>query len=110
MIWIVLVAVALGWLSREREVRALRQLLAESDADCKAATDRLLAAWKDGYTVPLPEAEPFVEDPLPPALQEIVDAYEDPLAQAKAAAAIRRKLNAGRTEDQIVMDAEVGQL
>ena len=108
--WEVLGGLVLGWLAREWEVRHLRQLLTASDHDCREATNRLLQAWKDGYTVPDVEGAPIEVEPLPAPLQSLVQEYEDPAAQAKVEAALRRKLNAGRTVDQILMDAEVGQL
>lgn len=109
MYWVV-GGIVLGWLSREWEVRRLAALLAESDADCKAATDRLLKAWRDGYVVPDVEGPVVEEEPLPQPLAELVASYPDPLAAAKVEAAIRRKLNSGRDVDAILMDAEVGQL
>jgi hypothetical protein len=108
--WVAVGCVLLGWLMREPEVRRLAALVREADTDAKAATDRLLKAWKDGYVVPDVEGEVVEEEALAAELQAIVNQYDDPHAQAKVEAAIRRKLNSGRTADQILMDAEVGQL
>jgi hypothetical protein len=71
------------------------------------ATNRLLAAWRDGYHIPEPAPEPFVEEPLPPALAEWLSQWEDPAARERFEADIRRKLAQGRTPDQLLMDLEV---
>lgn len=108
--WLVGIGVAIGWCVRLPEVWHLRQLLAESDADARDATDRLIAAWREGYHVPESVTEDVPLDPLPTGLAALLDDYPDPAARAKVEAAIRRKMHAGRSADAIIMDAEVGQL
>lgn len=71
------------------------------------ATNRLLAAWRDGYHIPEPVTEAVDEDPLPPALADWLSQWEDPAARERFEADIRRKLAQGRTPDQLLMDLEV---
>jgi hypothetical protein len=71
-------------------------------------TNRLLAAWRDGYHIPEPAAEPIEDEPLPPALEDWLSQWEDPAARERFEADIRRKLAQGRTPDQLLMDLEVG--
>ena len=71
------------------------------------ATNRLLAAWKDGYAIPEPEADPIEEEPLPPALAAWLTQWEGAEAQAQWEAELRRQLARGRTVDQILMDLEL---
>lgn len=63
-----------GWLRRELAV----------------ANDRLHAAWKDGAVIPPRPSEPLPPPPaLPPALQEVVDEWEDPSVRADVEARLR---------------------
>lgn len=71
------------------------------------ATNRLLAAWKDGYSIPEPVADVIDEEPLPPALAEWLTQWDDPTAREKFEADLRRKLAQGRTPDQLLMDLEI---
>lgn len=105
-----LIAAALGWCAQLPVVWRTRAERDDALERERAMMDRLLAAWRDGYTVPAEEAEPLELEPLPSELAEVVASYPDPQAQARVEAAIRRKLNAGREVDAILMDAEVGQL
>jgi hypothetical protein len=89
------------------ELRDARRARDAERARGDAATDRLLAAWREGYTIPEPDADPVEEEPLPAALQEWLSQWEGADAQAKWEAELRRKLAQGRTVDQILMDVEV---
>jgi hypothetical protein len=76
-------------------------------AKADEATNRLLAAWREGYSIPEPEADPIEEDPLPRELAEWLTQWEGADAQAKWEAELRRQLAKGRTVDQILMDLEL---
>jgi hypothetical protein len=88
----------------------VRMLARERDRERARAdelTNRLLAAWRDGYHIPEPAAEPIEDEPLPPALEDWLSQWEDPAARERFEADIRRKLAQGRTPDQLLMDLEV---
>lgn len=88
-------------------VRMLAQQRDAALAKADEATNRLLAAWKDGYAIPEPEAEPIEDEPLPEQLAEWLAQWEGADAQAKWEAELRRQLAKGRTVDQILMDLEL---
>jgi hypothetical protein len=89
-------------------VRMLARQRDDERARADEATNRLLAAWKDGYAIPEPDLPPAPdEDPLPPALAEWLTQWEGADAQSKWEAELRRQLAKGRTPDQILMDMEL---
>lgn len=66
-----------------------------------AYVNRLLAAQKEGYIIPPPElkVDDLPEAPkLIPQLQQLVDSWEDPRAQAAQLSVIETHLNAGRSQ------------
>jgi hypothetical protein len=97
--------------------RDLREQLAKTEnwldmahARERAATERLVQAWRDGYTVPAPEADDTDDDDLPewsPAIAEFLDQWEDLETRARWEAFIRTRLNRGRSEDAALADAEL---
>lgn len=98
--------------SRERRlaaevIDALRSELKIARLRADEADSRLYAAWREGYTIPEPDAEPIEDEPLPPVLREWLSQWEGAEAQQKWDAELRRKLAQGRTPDQILMDLEV---
>lgn len=106
VLWLLL-GIAIGALLREFDVRAWRTAARDECAKKAEAYDRLYSAWREGAVIPPPEKPEIPEAPLAPELQEHVDKWEAPDVRAKVEANIRRRINAGRTVDQVLMDLEV---
>ena len=84
--------------------------IAEVRTELRAANDRLVQAWKDGYTVPVAEDdEPTgASDPLlSPAQTEWLDQWEDPQGRARWEAFLVRRMRAGASADASIADAEL---
>lgn len=96
-----------GW---DRCEASLMPQLERTRAEAKLANDRLLAAWRDGYTVPsLDDEEPSgASDPLlSPAQTEWLDQWEDPQGRARWEAFLVRRMRAGASPDGSIADAEL---
>lgn len=93
--------------------------LQEAKRDARIATDRLLAAWREGVNVPprdavvseveaLEEYElPVGDGPLDRVTVEWLGQWEEGPVRAKWEGWIRNRLRAGRTEAQALADAEL---
>lgn len=80
-------------------------------ADLNLARERLVQAWKDGYTVPtqLADDEPDIADvPIfSPSQEEWLSQWEDPETQQRWRQYLLRRHRAGRTTDAALADAEL---
>lgn len=107
MIWLVLIAVALGaaigYLAREREVRWLRSELG-------IANDRLYAAWNDGAKIPPrpePEAPQAAEVPIPDyIMNSFISRYDSDEGQARARSEVLAMYSRGMKFEAIWMDLQ----
>lgn len=86
-----------------RQGIALERAGAESRREAREATERLLAARKEGFEIPEPpQPMPEPEPPLTPKLQALVDDWETEVGRDAQRAVIRRHLAAGKSEAEIL--------
>lgn len=95
------------WLARAELVRVLRGELAEARKAEAVATDRLVHAWKEGATIAPrpPDAVPPLE-PLPAALQEELDQWEDAEHRVMLEAQMREGLRRGKDAVRILLELD----
>jgi hypothetical protein len=94
---------AAAWWSRGDTLALLRAQLADARQAETLAVDRLLAAWRDGVTIPpapTPPAPPL--EPLPALLQEAVDDWEDTEHRQALEAEARHALATGQSPAAIL--------
>lgn len=91
----------------QRELIAdLHSAAKERTLEAREATERLLAAWKDGVTIPAPTQElpplPQSTEPIPSELRWIIDRWDEDLAKHKAELELRAMLDRGMSNSSIL--------
>lgn len=79
-------------------------------SELKAAQERLLAAWKDGYAIPADTSEPLAEAPdarFSDNQNAWLDQWEDPNARDRWARFLTARMRTGRSPDGAIADAEI---
>jgi flagellar biosynthesis/type III secretory pathway M-ring protein FliF/YscJ len=101
------VGLVLGWLMIFPLVRLLRHEREEARKAEQVATDRLLAAWRDGAVVPPRPSESVPPpDPLPVELQEEINQWEDPEHRQALEMEFRTRLGQGLGVAAILREQE----
>jgi len=119
-LWCVLLGAALAlWrMAAERERRALlheitrlERWLASAHERERVAVERLMGAWRDGYTVPTAadlEGEDGDQYPdLPAVLADWLDQWDDLETRARWHAFFSQRMASGRSQDAALADAEL---
>jgi hypothetical protein len=106
LLFVAIVAAVVCYLAYENNVLVhnVTTLAHQAHKEAELAQRRLYLAWKDGYSVPaVPESakEPETTVPLIPELQELVDDWDLPQAQAAQLAVIRQQLATGKTLKEV---------
>lgn len=95
------------WLARTELVRVLRAELVTARKAEALATDRLVHAWQEGATIPpRPPDEIPPPDPLPGALQDELNQWEDPEHRVMLEAQMREGLRRGKDPVRILLELD----
>jgi hypothetical protein len=102
-LFLALVGGAVVWRLGRETIAVLREQVAVAQAAERTATDRVVAAWRAGATIPPRPADPLPPpEPLPELVAEAVAEWDDPQHRLDLETEARQQLALGRTPDAIL--------